>query len=155
MQSFLKFRPSLTVAALALVTALPAAAQFQKPEDAVKYRQSAFTVMANHFGRIGAMANGRVPFDAATAQANADIVVAMSKLPYTAFGEGTDKVGNTRALPEVWSKRADFDAGAKKMQEEVVKLQTATKTGNLDQIKAAFGDAGKSCKACHDNYRKG
>jgi cytochrome c556 len=154
MQSFLKFRPSLTVAALALVTALPAAAQFQKPEDAVKYRQSAFTVMANHFGRIGAMANGRVPFDAATAQANADIVVAMSKLPYTAFGEGTDKVGNTRALPEVWSKRADFDAGAKKMQEEVVKLQTATKTGNLDQIKAAFGDAGKSCKACHDNYRK-
>jgi cytochrome c556 len=154
MQSFLKFRPSLTVAALALVTALPAAAQFQKPEDAVKYRQSAFTVMANHFGRIGAMANGRVPFDAATAQANADIVVAMSKLPYTAFGEGTDKIGNTRALPEVWSKRADFDAGAKKMQEEVVKLQTATKTGNLDQIKAAFGDAGKSCKACHDNYRK-
>lgn len=154
MQSFLKIRPSLAVASLALVTALPAAAQFQKPEDAVKYRQSAFTVMANHFGRIGAMANGRVPFDAAAAQANADIVVAMSKLPYTAFGDGTDKVGNTRALPEVWSKRADFDAGAKKMQDEVVKLQTAAKAGNLDQMKAAFGDAGKSCKACHDNYRK-
>jgi cytochrome c556 len=154
MQSFLKIRPSLAVAALALVTALPAAAQFQKPEDAVKYRQSAFTVMANHFGRIGAMANGRVPFDAAAAQANADIVVAMSKLPYTAFGEGTDKVGNTRALPEVWSKRADFDAGAKKMQDEVVKLQAAAKSGNLDQLKAAFGDTGKSCKGCHDNYRK-
>jgi cytochrome c556 len=154
MQSFLKIRPSLAVAALALVTALPAAAQFQKPEDAVKYRQSAFTVMANHFGRIGAMANGKVPFDAAAAQANADIVVAMSKLPYTAFGDGTDKVGNTRALPEVWSKRADFDAGAKKMQDEVVKLQTAAKSGNIDQIKAAFGDAGKACKGCHDNYRK-
>jgi hypothetical protein len=33
-----------------------AAAQFQKPEDAVKYRKAAFTVMAAHFGRIGAMA---------------------------------------------------------------------------------------------------
>jgi cytochrome c556 len=155
MQSLsLKLRPSLAVAALALVTAWPASAQFQKPEDAVKYRQSAFTVMANHFGRIGAMANGRVPFDAAAAQANADIVVAMSKLPYTAFGDGTDKAGNTRALPEVWSKRADFDAGAKKMQDEVVKVQTAAKAGNLDQLKAAFGEAGKACKACHDNYRK-
>lgn len=154
MQSFPKFRPSLAIAALALVTALPAAAQFQKPEDAVKYRQSAFTVMANHFGRIGAMANGKAPFDAGAAQASADIVVTMSKLPYAAFGDGTDKAGNTRALPEVWSKRADFDAGAKKMQDEVVKLQTAAKSGNLDQIKAAFGDAGKACKACHDNYRK-
>jgi cytochrome c556 len=154
MQSFLKFRPSLVVAALALVTGLPASAQFQKPEDAVKYRQSAFTVMANHFGRIGAMANGKVPFDAGAAQASADIVVMMSKLPYAAFAPGTESVGNTRAKPEVWSKSADFEAGAKKMQDEVVKLQAATKTGSLDQIKAAFGDAGKACKACHDNYRK-
>jgi cytochrome c556 len=154
MQSLLlKFRPGFAVAALALVTAWPASAQFQKPEDAVKYRQSALTVMASHFGRIGAMANGRVPFDAAVAQANADLVVTLSKLPYAAFGEGTDKAGNTKAKPEVWSKRADFDAAAKKMQDEVVKLQAATKTGNLDQIKAAFGDAGKSCKGCHDNFR--
>ena len=28
------------------------------------------------------------------------------------------------------------------------------KTGNFDQIKAAFGTAGQSCKACHDNYRE-
>jgi cytochrome c556 len=153
MQPLFKFRPSLAVAALALVTALPASAQFQKPEDAVKYRQSALFVMGNHFGRIGAMVNNRVPFDAAQAQASADIAVMMSKLPYVAFVEGTDKVGNTRALPEVWSKRADFDAAAKKMQDEMLKLQAATKTGNLDQIKAAFGETGKSCKACHDNYR--
>jgi cytochrome c556 len=134
--------------------ALPAAAQFQKPEDAVKYRQGAFTVMASHFGRLGAMANGRVPFDAATAQANADLVVTLSRLPYVAFTDGTDKVGNTRALPEVWSKRAEFDAAAKKTQDELLKLQAAAKTGNLDQIKAAFGAAGQSCKACHDNFRK-
>jgi cytochrome c556 len=137
-----------------MAVALPAAAQFQKPEDAVKYRNGAFTVMASHFGRIGAMANGRVPFDAAAVQTNADIVVAMSKLPYVAFIDGTDKVGNTRALPEVWSKRADFDAAAKKTQDELMKLQAAAKTGNLDQIKAAFGAAGQSCKACHDNFRK-
>ena len=30
----------------------------------------------------------------------------------------------------------------------------AAKTGNLDQIKAAFGPVGGSCKACHDDFRK-
>ena len=136
-----------------LVTALPASAQFQKPEDAVKYRKSAFTVMGNHFGRIGAMAQGRVPFDANVAAANADIVVTMSKLPYAGFVEGTG--GSEKGAPnaKVWSDRAGFDAAAKKMQDEVVKLAAAARTNNLDAMKTAFGSAGGACKACHDDYR--
>lgn len=148
----LSIRPRLILGALALAAAFPAAAQFQKPEDAIKYRQGSMFVMGQHFGRIGAMANGRVPFDAAAAQANADVVVALSKLPFAGFGDGTDK-GTTKAKPEIWTKRADFDASAKKMQEDVVKLQAAAKSGNLDQLKAAFGDAGKTCKSCHDDFR--
>jgi cytochrome c556 len=63
-----------------------------KPEDAIKYRQSSLFVMAQHFGRIGAMANGRVPFDAKVAADNALTVVAnMAKLPWAGFGAGTDK----------------------------------------------------------------
>ena len=141
------------VAALGALSSLPASAQFQKPEDAIKYRKAAFTVMGAHFGRIGAMASGRVPFDAAAAAANADIVATLSKLPYAGFIEGTAS-GETRAKPEIWTERAKFDAAASKMQEEVAKLNVAAKSGNLDQIKVAFGAAGQSCKACHDNYRK-
>ena len=56
------------VSAAALVSlSAPAAAQFAKPEDAIKYRQSALSVMGAHFGRIGAMANGKAPFDAKVA----------------------------------------------------------------------------------------
>lgn len=138
-----------TVATLSL----PAAAQFQKPEDAIKYRQSAFTVMANHFGRIAAMAQGRVPFDAKVAAENADIVLTMSKLPFQGFGEGTDKGLPQRAKPEVWKEQPKFRAAAEKMQAEVVKLDAAAKTGNLDAIKAAVGAVGGSCKACHDDFR--
>ena len=141
------------VAALGALASLPASAQFQKPEDAIKYRKAAFTVMGAHFGRIGAMASGKVPFDAAAAAANADIVSTMSRLPYAGFIEGT-ATGDTRAKPEIWTERAKFDAAANKMQEEVGKLNVAAKSGNLDQIKVAFGAAGQSCKACHDNYRK-
>lgn len=141
------------VATLGALASLPAAAQFQKPEDAIKYRKAAFTVMGAHFGRIGAMASGKAPFDAAAAAANADLVATLSKLPYAGFIEGT-ATGETRAKPEIWTERAKFDLAASKMQEEVVKLNVAAKSGNLDQIKLAFGAAGQSCKACHDNYRK-
>ena len=140
-------------AALALLASLPASAQFQKPEDAVKYRKAAFTVMGTHFGRIGAMAQGRVPYDAAAAAANADIVVELSKLPYAGFVEGT--AGTEKGTPKanVWTERAKFDEGAKKMQEEVAKLAAAAKSNNFDTMKAAFGNAAGTCKSCHDNFR--
>ncbi len=140
-------------ALLGAAIALPAAAQFAKPEDAIKYRKGALFVMGQHFGRVAAMANGKIPFDAKAAAENAEIATAMSKLPYVAFIEGTDK-GETRAEPKIWTEMDKFKAAATKMQEEMVKLNVAAKSGNLDAIKAAVGDTGKSCKACHDNYRK-
>jgi cytochrome c556 len=141
------------VVALGALSALPAAAQFAKPEDAVKYRKAAYQVMAAHFGRIGAVTKGDVPFNAAAVQANADIVVTMSKLPFAGFVEGTANTEKGGPKASIWTERAKFDEAAKKMQDEVVKLQTAAKSGNLDQVKSAFGNAAGACKNCHDNYR--
>jgi cytochrome c556 len=133
---------------------MPASAQFAKPEDAIKYRRAAFTVMGTHFGRVAAMANGRVPFDAKAAADNAEIATIASRLPYAAFGEGTDKGAETRAEPKIWTEMDKFRGAATRMQEEMAKLNVAAKAGNLDAIKAAVGETGKTCKACHDAYRK-
>ncbi|OYU99678.1 MAG: cytochrome C [Burkholderiales bacterium PBB5] len=141
------------LAALGVVASLPAAAQFQKPEDAIKYRQAAFTVMGNHVGRIGAMAAGKAPFDAKAAADSAHIAATLSNLPFTAFGEGTDKGLPNRAKPEIWKDAGKFKAASEKMIAEVAKLETAAKSGNLDAIKAAMGGVGGSCKGCHDDFR--
>lgn len=138
---------------LSLAAILPAQAQFAKPEDAVKYRKASFTVMAAHFGRLGAMANGKASYDAKAAADNAELVATLAKLPLAAFGEGTDK-GETRAKPEIWKDAAKFKEAADKMQTELGKLNVAAKAGNVDALKAAFGPAAASCKACHDNFRK-
>jgi cytochrome c556 len=138
---------------LAITMAVPAQAQFAKPEDAIKYRKASFNVMAAHFGRVGAMASGRAPYDAKLAQENAEIAAAMSKLPWAAFVEGTDK-GDTRAKPEIWKESAKYKEASDKMQAEMVKLNTAAKAGNIDALKVAFGPAAASCKACHDAFRK-
>ncbi len=109
--------------------------------------------MAAHFGRIGAMVNGRAPFDAAAAASNAEVVVFMSKLPYAGFVDGTS--GTVKGSPKtnVWSERAKFDDAAKKMQDEVAKLAVVAKSGNPDQLKTAFGAAASTCKSCHDDFR--
>ncbi len=143
----------LMAAVIGLATALPAAAQFQKPEDAVKYRKAAYTVMSTHFGRIGAMVQGRAPFDGAAAAANAAIVAQMSTLPFAGFVEGTSGTEKGSPKGNVWTERAKFDAAAKKMQDEVANLATVARANNLDQLKTAFGNAAGACKACHDDFR--
>ena len=139
-------------AASATLASFSAAAQFAKPEDAIKYHKAALTVTAAHFGRMGAMAQGKVAFDAKTASDNADIVVAMSKLPWAAFGEGTD-AGETKAKPEIWKQNAKFKEAAEKFQAEAVKLAAAAKNGKEDAFKSAFSATAGACKSCHDDFR--
>ena len=146
---------ALALALSAAVLAAPAAAQnFQKPEDAIKYRKSVMTLQAAHISALGAMVNGRVPFDGQAAARHADVLAMVSTLPWNAFAvAGSDK-GDTRAKPEVWTEQAKFKAASDKLQAESVKLAAAAKTGNLDSIKAAFGPTAGTCKACHDDFQK-
>ena len=140
------------IAVGASAVSFSAAAQFAKPEDAIKYRKAALTVTAAHFGRMGAMAQGKAPFDAKLAAENAEIVASMAKLPWAAFGEGTD-VGETKAKPEIWKQNAKFKEAAEKFQAESTKLAAAAKTGKEDAFKAAFSATAGTCKACHDDFR--
>ena len=141
---------SFAVAAACAAMSLPAAAQFAKPEDAIKYRQSGLFVMSQHFSRLGAMANGRAPYDAAVAAANAEVVADMAKLPWAAFGPGTE---GGKARPDVWKEDAKFKERQQKLVEETGKLLVAAKAGNIDALKTQFGPTAASCKACHDTFR--
>lgn len=147
----MKTRHILLVAA-ALCLSGAAQAQFAKPEDAIKYRQSSLFVMQQHFARVAGMATGKVPFDAKLAAENAAIAESMSHLPWAAFVEGSDK-GETKAKPEIWKEQAKFKAAYEKLEAEMGKLAAATKTGNLDAVKTAFQATAGTCKACHDDFR--
>ncbi len=135
-----------------LMASLPitASAQFAKKEDAIKYRQSAFALMGNHMGRIGAVTKGEVPFNAAEVQKSAALIATLSELPWSAFGPGTE---GGKAKPAIWKEGDKVKAGADKFMKAAADLNTAAKSGNLEQIKKAFGATGQSCKACHDSYK--
>ena len=144
---------SALVAATVVLGATPAMAQFAKAEDAVKYRQSAFFIMAQNFGRVAAMAQGKAPFDAKVAAESAAVAETMSKLPWAGFVAGSESAGSTKAKAEIWTNAAHFKEGADKMQAEMTKFSAAAKTGNLDNIKAALPGVGGTCKGCHDDFR--
>ena len=95
----------LVLASLLAFSSL-ASAQFNKPEDATRYRKAGFTIMAAHFSRIGAMVNGKAPFDAAAAASNAQLVEQVGTLPWAGFVAGSED--GSKAKPEVWTNAAKF-----------------------------------------------
>lgn len=137
-------------AALVGVSASADTLKFGKSEDAIKYRQNSLFVMSQHFGSLGAMANGRAEFNADLAKQNGAVLETIAALPWQAFGAGTEG-GKTK--PEAWSEKAKFDDHANKFVAEAGKLAAAAKTGDLAQLKAAFGPAAQTCKTCHDAFR--
>jgi len=140
----------LALAAASFALAVPAAAQFAKTEDAIKYRQSAMFIQSQNFGRLAAMASGRVPYDAAAAAANAEVVAEISRLPWSGFGPGTE---GGKAKPEIWKEQAKFKELSERLMADTDKLVLGAKAGNLDALKAAVGAAGDTCKTCHDTFR--
>ncbi|MEI6182875.1 MAG: cytochrome c [Polynucleobacter sp.] len=144
----------IVLASTATVLAISAGfafAQFQKPEDAIKYRQSAFTVMGNSFGKIGAVVKGEAPYNKEEVIKNAAVVAMISTLPWQAFGPGTE---GGKAESDIWSNNAKFKAASEKMQLAAADLNKAAQSGDLENIKKAFAATGASCKNCHDDFKK-
>ena len=142
------------IAAAAAAAFLPmlASAQFAKTEDAIKYRQSAMFILGQHLGRIGAMVNDKIAFDATEAKASAGVVNVVAKLPWPAFVPGSGK-GDTKARPEVWEDSAKFKAAQERLVGTLPKLAAASDTGDKAKIKEAFGETAAACKNCHDSFR--
>jgi cytochrome c556 len=144
-------RKSAIAAMILAATAVAAYAQQVKPENQVKYRRAAYTLMNLNFGSLAAMAEEKKPFDKDEAIRNADFVAMLSTVPKGYFGEGTDK--DTKAKPDIWTHRADFDSKMDHMVSEAQKLPAVVRSGDMAAFKKQVGEVGSACKACHDEYR--
>lgn len=142
------------IAALMLAaTAVPVLAQqAMKPEDQIKMRKSTMDLIGYNFGSLNAMAEGKKPFDKEEAQRNADLVSKLVVLPRRFFGEGTDLEGKTKAKPEIWTHRDDFDKKMEALATEAAKLPAVAGVDSED-FKKQVSATGKACKSCHDDFK--
>jgi cytochrome c556 len=143
----------LALAAATFPGAVLAQDQPTQGEKALKYRKSLYQVIAWNVGPMGAMAQDKVPFNAADFAMRAGRVAELTPMLAEAYGPDTRGVANSRMKPEAWQNRADFDAKMKDLVDSSAKLAQVAQGGDAAKSKAAFFDMANTCKACHDKYK--
>lgn len=95
------------------------------------------------------------PADFATIRASAATIAELAPQVPSWFPKGTgmDSGNKTGAKPDIWGKPDEFAARAKDLNTAAQAFDAAAKSGDIGQVKSAFGNLGKSCKACHDQFR--
>ena len=136
-----------------LLASVAQANNFDDANDAINYRQSAFGLIAYQFGDMSAMLKGKKEFNQAVFASRASNVAALAKLPHEGFIPGSEK-GKTDASANIWQDKADFDDKMAAFVNNAELLAQAAQTGDKNSMKQAFMETGKSCKGCHDVYKK-
>lgn len=150
----MKAKRVVAVVGVGLGLALAASAQAQvKPDVLVKQRQSAMTLIGKYFGPMAGMAQGKVPWNAQVITRNAGYLEVLGQMPWDGFTEAT-KDEKSRTLPAAYTDGAKFKKGQEDMGAAVAQLVSASKGTDEGAIKTAIGNVGKTCGACHDNFRQ-
>ena len=144
---------ALAFAALAgAAFVLPAQAQV-KPDTLVKQRQSAMVLQGKYFGPMAGMAQGKIPYNQQVVVRNAAFLDALSKMAWDGFDPST-KGEKSAALPAIWSDNAKFRQAVERFESEATKLAQVSKSGDEGAIKSQITAVGKTCAACHDDFRE-
>jgi cytochrome c556 len=74
--------------------------------------------------------------------------------PLWPAGTNREAVPKTRAKPEVWTQRAEFEGALTKLIAETDAIGAAAKSGNLDAVKAQWLKVAEACGGCHGGPAK-
>jgi cytochrome c556 len=98
------------------------------------------------------MVKGEEPYDAAKVKGAFDQWEKTAKTIGQDFPENS-KEGDTRALPKIWTDKAEFEKLLAKFGKDVEE-QKGKATQNLDGLKQAMAVVGKDCGDCHKEFRR-
>jgi cytochrome c556 len=150
---------SLLLGTLVSVASASLAYADMKPEDAIKFRKAGYNVMAWNMGKIKGMTiENPDNFDAKQVASAANAIAAMANMGMGALyiAGSEENIGDmkTRAKAEIFTDKDGVKEVAIKFNQAANELAKVAASGDKVAIVQAFKDAGASCKACHDKYRK-
>jgi cytochrome c556 len=145
--------PRTLIRSTIVVALLIPVVQAATPLETQKARHEHYEELGKAFKAVRDQMNASDP-DFASLEKNALVISNASIDQQQWFPKGTGpEAGKTRALPEIWSKPADFEAAQKMLSDRAPKLLAAVKTKDVAAVKAAFKETGGACKNCHDTFR--
>lgn len=121
------------------------------PAELVAARQAAFHLSGATMGSIkAAIERGAEPKSQAHAARG---VMRWARALPTLFPEATRTITPTRARPEIWANKPDFEAKAAAYAEAAAALAAAAESGDQAAFAAQHAATAATCKACHDLYQ--
>lgn len=138
----------VTLAAMGIAQVGVARAEALNP---IAIRQVGMALQAGSFGFIRSVVAAKG--DVKPLEAPAKAIARWAATIPVVFPAGSDKGGDTKALPEIWSDRAGFEKIAMTMGEAATRLATAAKAGDADAVAIEAKAIGDQCGACHRGYR--
>lgn len=153
--SFKKRTALLLISGLAVAAPLGVlVAHDDHAEGIYKVRHDEYHKLGDAFKVIRDQSKAGSP-DVAAIQTAAQVVndASVNQFKWFPAGSGPKAGVKTRAKAEIWSNAKDFEAAQKLFAEQAKKLHTAAAGGDVKAVQAQFGEVGKACKNCHDNFR--
>lgn len=127
-----------------------------KAEDQIRWRQSAMQTLGWSMGRIKANIEGNYNKDQVIQAANTIQALANSGSgalfqPGTDTGKGWHDTNVKSVIFTNGAKLKEVGTAYNKEANEMAKVAAA---GDAAAVKTQFGNLGKACKGCHDEFRK-
>ena len=129
-----------------------------EPAKQIELRQAGFSYMAWNMGKLKAQViDGSVEYNQQQVEAAANTIAAIANSGIGAlFGPGTEQnIGDvhTKVDPALFENMQDVAQLAGNMGTAANTLAEKAAAGDQSEIRVAFGEVGKTCKACHDEYK--
>lgn len=148
------FRKSILAAAALLLTGPAVALDAEQAQKVTETRQAVLKVIGWNIAPLGAMAQGRIPWDDALFARNAERIAWMTTMIPDAFRADTrEHALETEALPGIWEDYARFETLAANAQRSAEHLAKVAQDGDKDAAREAVGALIDDCRACHDDFR--
>ena len=152
----MKFITKIAGLAMALLMIAGVAVAESPHDGAVKARQGDMQMRAFNLGILGAMAKGKMDYDAKAASAAAHNLKVLSTLNASAmWPQGSDASAygdGTTASPELWKNFPKVIEAAKAFN-AATDVMVAAAGKDLPSLQAAMGVVGKTCGGCHKPFR--
>ena len=119
--------------------------------DPIAVRQDGFSLQNGDFAFIRSVVAAKG--DVKPLEVPAKAIAKWAAVIPTLFPKGSEKGGDTKALPEIWSDPAGFQKIALALGDAATKLAAAAKAGDSNEVAADTKLLGEQCGACHKGYR--
>jgi cytochrome c556 len=122
------------------------------PTDLIKYRKNVMSALGGHTAAAGLIIRGKVDYNPQLVE-HARSLAATTTMIKDIFPPDSE-LGDTDAKANVWQKPEEFKQHAMDAQEAASAFLKSVEAGDKAEIGKKYAALGKTCKSCHDEFRK-